>query len=95
MEIHFPTTNETFYHSRNISSTIIRRIATTFFKPYDENETVSFIYQLPIGSTFRIKDGRVFVKGQRRIKCYDCTEVSTGKKYIFQPHAEVEIIKAG
>ena len=78
-----------------MSSSDIDPLLAIALKQYDENETVSFTYQLPIGSTFRIKDGRVFVKGQRRIKCYDCTEVSTGKKYIFQPHAEVEIIKAG
>ena len=55
---------------------------------------MSFIYEIPLGSTFRIKDGRVFRKGQRRVKCYDCVELGSGKKYIFQPHAEVELIKA-
>ena len=52
------------------------------------------IFPQQLGSTFRIKDGRVFRKGQRRVKCYDCVELGSGKKYIFQPHAEVELIKA-
>ena len=60
---------------------------------FDINENMSFIYEIPLGSTFRIKDGRVFRKGQRRVKCYDCVELGSGKKYIFQPHAEVELIK--
>jgi len=76
-----------------MSSSDIDPVLAIALKQYDSGETVNFIYQLPIGSTFRIKDGRVFRKGQRRVKCYDCIELSTGKKYIFQPHAEVELIK--
>jgi hypothetical protein len=67
---------------------------TIALKQFDINENMSFIYEIPLGSTFRIKDGRVFRKGQRRVKCYDCVELGSGKKYIFQPHAEVELIKA-
>ena len=76
-----------------MSSSDIDPVLAIALKQYDAVGNVSFIYEIPIGSTFRIKDGRVFRKGQRRVKCYDCTELSTGKKYIFQPHAEVEIIK--
>nr|WP_314289173.1 SprT-like domain-containing protein [uncultured Capnocytophaga sp.] len=74
------------------SSDIDPRLAIAL-KQYDNNEKLNFIYQIPEGTTFRIKDGRIFRKGQRRVKCYDCIELTSGKKYIFQPHAEIEIIK--
>lgn len=76
-----------------MSSSDVDPVLAIALKQFDISENVSFIYEIPIGSTFRIKDGRVFRKGQRRVKCYDCVEVSSGKKYIFQPHAEVELIK--
>ena len=59
-----------------MSSSDIDPVLAIALKQYDSGETVNFIYQLPIGSTFRIKDGRVFRKGQRRVKCYDCIELS-------------------
>ena len=77
-----------------MSSSDVDPVLAIALKQFDTSENVSFIYEIPIGSTFRIKDGRVFRKGQRRVKCYDCIEISSGKKYIFQPHAEVELIKS-
>ena len=77
-----------------MSSSDVDPVLAIALKQFDTSENVSFIYEIPTGSTFRIKDGRVFRKGQRRVKCYDCVEISSGKKYIFQPHAEVELIKS-
>lgn len=62
-------------------------------KDYDQEQTVSFLFELPIGTLFRIRDGRLFRKGNKRIKRFECKEVATGKNYIFQPHAEVEPLK--
>lgn len=58
-----------------------------------EERKHSYVFELPIGSTFRIYNGKLFKKGNKRIKRYECTEVSTGRLYLFQPNAEVELIK--
>ena len=34
-----------------------------------------------------------FKLGKKRIKRFECEEISTRKKYIFSPHAEVAEIK--
>lgn len=49
-----------------------------------------YVLELPEGSTFRLYNGRIFRKGPIKIKRYQCVEVTTGKLYLFQPHAEVE-----
>ena len=48
--------------------------------------------QLPEGSVFRMYNGRIFKKGPKKIKRYQCIEVATGKLYLFQPQAEVELL---
>jgi len=52
----------------------------------------SYVFELPLGSVFRIHNGKLYKKGNRRVKRYECVEVSTGKLYLFQPNAEVELI---
>ena len=62
-------------------------------KFYDVTDTaVCCVYQIPEGSVFRIRNGRMFRRGACQIKRYQCVEVNTGKLYLFQPHAEVELI---
>lgn len=53
---------------------------------------VHFIHEVPSGSLFRIKNGRVFQKKGLRVKRYECLEVKTGRLYLFNANAEVEII---
>jgi len=53
----------------------------------------SYVFELPIGSVFRIHNGKLYQKGKKRVKRYECIEVSTGRMFLFQPNAEVEIIK--
>lgn len=63
-------------------------------RQYDKKpSTKNYIFEIPYGSTFRIYNGKVFVKGEKRIKRYACKEINSGKMYIFQPHAEVELIR--
>lgn len=62
-------------------------------KKYDPVSDKNYIFELPQGSLFRIYNGKVFKKGKKRIKRYECEEISSGKIYIFQPHAEVELIR--
>ncbi len=52
----------------------------------------TYVLELPIGSVFRMYNGKLFKKGNKRTKRYECVEVSSGKVYLFQPNAEVELI---
>ncbi len=52
----------------------------------------SYVFELPFGSVFRIYNGKLFKKGNKRVKRYECIEMATGKVYVFQPNAEVELI---
>lgn len=49
-----------------------------------------YVFELPEGSTFRLYNGRIFRKGPRKIKRFQCLELQTGRWYLFQPQAEVE-----
>ncbi|CAM4011806.1 MULTISPECIES: SprT-like domain-containing protein [Flavobacterium] len=62
-------------------------------KQFDENESdKNYIFEIPYGSHFRIHNGRVFRKIALRVKRYECLELKTGKMFLFQPNAEVELI---
>jgi len=62
-------------------------------KQFDERKAdIHFMHEVPSGSFFRIKNGRVFQKKGLRVKRYECLEVKTGKLYLFNANAEVEII---
>jgi hypothetical protein len=62
-------------------------------KQFDERKPdIYFIHEVPSGSLFRIKKGRIFQKIGLRVKRYECIEVQTGKTYLFNANAEVEII---
>lgn len=63
-------------------------------KTFDvEERKNSYVFELPMGSTFRLYNGRLFKKGKKRVKRYECIELSTGRLYLFQPNAEVELIQ--
>ncbi|WP_340074293.1 SprT-like domain-containing protein [Leptobacterium sp. I13] len=61
-------------------------------KQYDPENDKNYIFELAIGSTFRIYNGKIFKKGNKRIKRYECLEMATGKTYLFNPNVEVEIV---
>ncbi|QLE01644.1 SprT-like domain-containing protein [Galbibacter sp. BG1] len=61
-------------------------------KEFDPQNDKNYIFELPMGSTFRIYNGKVFKKGNKRVKRYECVEVASGKVYLFQPNAEVELL---
>ena len=64
-------------------------------KQYDEQQSEkTYVYELPIGCVFRIYNGKLFKKGNKRIKRYECLEITTGRMFLFQPNAEVELIKS-
>jgi hypothetical protein len=47
------------------------------------------VEEIAAGSLFRIKDGRIFRKEEQLRKRFKCTEVKTGKVYLFSPVYEV------
>lgn len=58
---------------------------------YDEAKSdVNFLEQLPKGALFKIKDGRIFEKGDRLRKRFRCKEKTTGLVYLFSPVYEVK-----
>ena len=62
-------------------------------KQFDERKAdVYFVHEVPSGSLFRIKNGRVFQKKGLRVKRYECLEVKSGKLFLFNANAEVEIL---
>lgn len=61
-------------------------------KQYDPENDKNYIFEIPYGSVFRIKNGRIFKKVALRTKRYECIEVNSGKIYLFNPNAEVELL---
>lgn len=62
-------------------------------KQFDEKQNdKNYIFELPYGSVFRIHNGKIFKKIALRVKRYECVEVQTGRLFLFQPNAEVELL---
>lgn len=61
-------------------------------KQFDEGNDKNYIFEIPYGSLFRIHNGKIFKKGAQRIKRFECLEVSSGRIYLFNPNAEVELL---
>lgn len=47
------------------------------------------IFTLMEGAHFQLDNGRSFEKGPQQRKRFQCIELTTGKVFLFQPHAEV------
>ncbi|WP_047247571.1 SprT-like domain-containing protein [Maribacter thermophilus] len=60
----------------------------------EQQEKKTYVFELPIGSIFKIYNGKLFKKGNKRVKRYECIELNTGKMYLFQPNAVVELINS-
>ncbi|WP_072995167.1 SprT-like domain-containing protein [Pseudozobellia thermophila] len=87
-----PLLAEHFKNPRASSSTDARlSIALQQFDVQQSDKT--YVFELPLGSVFRLYNGKLFKKGNKRVKRYECVEVSTGRMYLFQPNAEVELIE--
>lgn len=61
-------------------------------KYFDKENDKNYIFEIPVGSIFRIHNGKIFKKGSLRVKRYECMEVSSGRVYLFNPNAEVELL---
>jgi hypothetical protein len=80
-------------HFRNptASSDTDARLAYAL-KQYDGKSDVTYVFQVPNGSLFRSRNGKVFRKKGLRVKRYECIEMSSGRSYLFNANAEVELI---
>ncbi|MAP80069.1 MAG: sprT domain-containing protein [Aequorivita sp.] len=61
-------------------------------KQFDPENDKNYIFEIPLGANFRLYNGKIFKRGKKRVKRYECVEVSTGKIYLFNPNAEVEFL---
>jgi SprT protein len=60
-------------------------------KRYDRNPGKRvMLEQLAEGASFLIEGGKIFRKGKKLRKRFQCTELSTGRLYLFSPIYEVE-----
>ena len=62
-------------------------------KQFDPENDKNYIFEIPYGSVFRIHNGKIFKKVALRLKRYECLEVNSGRTYLFNPNAEVELLK--
>jgi len=62
-------------------------------KQYDPPNDKNYIFEIPVDGMFRLYNGKIFKRGNKRVKRYECTEVATGRMYLFNPNAEVEFLK--
>lgn len=62
-------------------------------KQYNEDNDKTYVFELPLGTTFKLYNGRIFKRGIQRRKRIECVEVKSGKLYLFNPNAEVEVLE--
>lgn len=60
---------------------------------YDEQSSL-LLEDIPGEAVFRLETGRVFRKGEKRRKYYQCLEISSGKMYLINPLAVVEPLRS-
>ncbi len=60
-------------------------------RKYDKEERKTMIFEVPEQTKF-IHNNRVFLKGAKRRTRHECTELQSGKKYLFHQNAEVELL---
>ena len=62
-------------------------------KQFDVPNDKIFVFEIPEGVTFKLYNGRIFKKGAKRRKRYECLEINSGRVYLFNPNAEVELLE--
>lgn len=62
-------------------------------RKYDQNtEGVLLVEEVTEGRLFQIENGKIFKKGKKMRKRFECMEVATGKLYLFSPIYEVKAV---
>ncbi|GLU43797.1 SprT-like domain-containing protein [Allomuricauda sp. NBRC 101325] len=81
-----------FKNPKASSSTDARlSIALKAFDTEERNQ--KYVFELPYGSVFRLYNGKLYRRGNQRVKRFECVELATGRLYLFQPNAEVELVE--
>jgi len=62
-------------------------------KYYDLPNNKNYIFEIPHGAFFKMYNGKVFKRGAQKVKRFECLEVSSGRTFLFNPNAEVELLK--
>tara|TARA_R110002049_G_scaffold206269_1_gene376805 strand:- start:51164 stop:51760 length:597 start_codon:yes stop_codon:yes gene_type:complete len=62
-------------------------------KQFDTPNGKTYIFEIPSGNIFKLYNGKVFKMGAKRVKRFECVEVSSGRVYLFNPNAEVELVE--
>jgi SprT protein len=63
-------------------------------KQYDPENDNHYVFEIPLGSIFRLYNGKIFKRGNKRVKRFECVETATGRIYLFNPNAEVELLRS-
>ncbi|MDP4262896.1 MAG: SprT-like domain-containing protein [Bacteroidota bacterium] len=62
-------------------------------RKYDEaGHKYLLVEEVELNAVFRTNDGRIFQKGKKLRKRFQCKEVGTGRVYLFSPVYEVEVV---
>lgn len=60
---------------------------------YDQGKKEKlFVEELPMDGLFKLDDGRIFKRGKKQRKRFECREISSGKIYLFSPVHEVKYL---
>ena len=62
-----------------------------YSQPEVREAEMTMVSELPAGAHFLFRGQREFVLGEKRRRLYLCTEIDTGRKYLFQPHIRVKL----
>lgn len=66
---------------------------TRILKNYDARDKTMLVEDVPEGGAFKTTDGRMFKRGRKIRKRIECTDLRSGKLYLFSPVYEVEPAK--
>ena len=56
------------------------------------NKEKKYIFEINNGSRFKIYNGRAFILEEKLRKRYKCKEIASGRTYLFNPNAEIELV---
>ena len=78
-------------HLKNPKASSSQDVAlTTALRSYNSSQ-ITTIEDIPMGNTFRIPNGKRFVKLKKLRKRYQCRAEHNNRLYLFSPLAEVEV----
>ena len=80
-------------HNLPASSCADEELMRVLRKYDNDNGDTLFVEQIAEGGLFKMDDGSVFRKGKKLRKRFQCTQISTGKIYLFSAIHEVKPVK--